>query len=141
MPSTPPNNTCGLLGCKRPKSKLNSYCLAHGGRDVGFSRDSDKSYKTAAWTSIRRRQLSLQPLCAACLSRGRVSAAQHVDHLFPWRSVGAHAFTHNIFQSLCQPCHSHKTAQEKQGNIEQYGAEGVKVWTINDYGYVLANHN
>ena len=139
MPSTPSNNTCGLLGCKQPKSKLNSYCLAHGGRDVGFGRDSDKSYKTAAWASIRRRQLSLQPLCAACLSRGRVSAAQHVDHLFPWRSIGAHAFTHNIFQSLCQPCHSHKTGQEKQGLIEQYGLEKISVWTIDDYGYVLAN--
>jgi 5-methylcytosine-specific restriction endonuclease McrA len=59
--------------------------------------------------------------------------AKHVDHVFPWRQVGKHAFLHNIFQSLCGPCHSYKTGQEKHGMIEHYTPTGVENLTIDDY--------
>jgi hypothetical protein len=56
--------------------------------------------------------------------------------LFPWVTVGGESFLNNIFQSLCQPCHSHKTGQEQKGIIEHYDGE-VNTYSIEDYGFVL----
>lgn len=119
MPYTPVSNKCQHLGCQNAKSKLNAYCHEHGGRDYS-TRETDSIYQTPAWRSLRQRQLSIQPLCQGCLSRGRVEAAKHVDHVFPWRQIGKQAFLRNIFQSLCPQCHSHKSGQEKRGVFEHY---------------------
>jgi 5-methylcytosine-specific restriction protein A len=137
MPTYPSNLKCGELGCKEPRSKLNSYCIKHGGKDNLDARQTDSIYQTPAWRSIRRRQLSIQPLCQACLSRGRVEAAQHVDHVFPWKHIGQHAFLHNIFQSLCHADHSHKTGQERKGNYLHWTMEGEKAYTQDDYQYAM----
>ena len=96
-------------------------------------------YQTPAWRTVRQRQLSIQPLCQACLSRGTIEAANHVDHVFAWKHIGRHAFLRNIFQSLCHADHSHKTGMEKQGIYIHYTVEGEKEYTIGDYGYVMAN--
>ena len=132
MPYTPVSTKCAHLGCQNTKSKLNGYCHEHGGKDYSV-RESDSIYQTPAWRSIRQRQLSIQPLCQGCLSRGKIETAKHVDHLFPWRQIGKHAFLRNIFQSLCPECHSYKTGQEKHGVIEHYTSEGVEALTIHDY--------
>lgn len=132
MPYAPFNSKCGHLGCNNPRSKLNGFCLEHGGKQYTI-KESDSRYKTPAWKSIRKRQLSIQPLCQSCLSNGRVEAAKHVDHVFPWRQIGDHAFLHNIFQSLCPECHSYKTGQERQGNYLMWTLEGVETLTEHDY--------
>ena len=132
MPYTPVSTKCQHLGCQNPKSKLNGYCHDHGGRDYS-ARESDSVYQTPAWRSVRQRQLSIQPLCQGCLSRGRVEAAKHVDHVFPWRQIGKQAFLRNIFQSLCPECHSYKSGQEKHGVFEHYTSTGVEALTVNDY--------
>ena len=116
---------------------MNTFCLKHGGKDNLPTRETDSIYQTPAWKSIRNRQLSIQPLCQACLSRGRVESAQHVDHVFPWKHIGAHAFTRNLFQSLCKPDHSHKTALEKQGKYTHYLIEGERTYSVSDYNYVM----
>ena len=131
MPYTPYNNKCAMLGCKSPKSKLNSYCLDHGGREYTDSKDS--VYSSPLWKATRKRQLSLQPLCQACLSQGIITAAQHVDHVFPWRQIGKEAFTRNLLQSLCQEHHSYKTGKEKHGVIIHWTQEGERTLTLEDY--------
>ena len=138
MPTLPHNTKCAAFNCKEEQSKLNSFCLDHGGKKTTPLRFTDKRYQSPAWRSIRRRQLSLQPLCQACLTRGHVCAAVHVDHLFPWVAVGGASFINNVFQSLCQPCHSHKTGLEQRGIIEHYGLV-VTEYTIEDYGFVLGS--
>lgn len=132
MPTFPTNKLCAHLGCKDARTKLNSFCMAHGGKEW-VSKETDSAYQTPAWRSTRQRQLSVQPLCQGCLSRGRVEQANHVDHVFPWRQIGKQAFMHNIFQSLCHACHSYKTGQEKQGVYEHYTSEGVQHLTKHDY--------
>lgn len=139
MPTYPHNAQCSELGCKEPRSKINSFCLKHGGRDNLQARETDSIYQTPAWRTVRQRQLSIQPLCQACLSRGKVEAAQHVDHVFPWKHIGKHAFLRNLFQSLCKADHSHKTGLEKQGVYIHYTIDGDKEYTAHDYGYVMAN--
>src|SRR5262245_46438590 len=42
-----------------------------------------KWYSTARWARIRRHQLREQPLCAFCLERGIVTAAEICDHVEP----------------------------------------------------------
>ena len=137
MPTYPHNTQCSELGCKESRSRLNSFCLNHGGKDNMTMRDTNSIYQTPAWRTLRQRQLSIQPLCQACLSRGKVEAAHHVDHVFAWKHVGKHAFLRNVFQSLCHADHSHKTGLEKQGKYIHYTAEGEREYVIGDYGYVM----
>jgi hypothetical protein len=59
-----------------------------------------------------------------------------VDHVFPWRRFGEQAFRRNIFQSLCQGHHSHKTGLEQRGIYEAYG-EKVEQFTDDDYAFVV----
>ena len=134
MPTMPSNTKCEQLGCKNPRSKMNSYCSEHGGKEY-VSKESDSVYQSAFWKSTRRRQLSIQPLCQSCLSRNMVALATHVDHVFPWRRIGKHAFMHNIFQSLCHNCHSVKTGQEHQGIFEHFSKDKVITYSVSDYAF------
>lgn len=137
MPYAPYNSVCRELGCKNPRSKLNSFCLEHGGlQHTNYGKDN--AYSNPAWRTIRRTQLSKQPLCQSCLTHGHIASALHVDHVFPWRHIGDHAFINNIFQSLCHECHSHKTAQERKGNYEHYTQDGIKNLTKGDYSYYMS---
>jgi hypothetical protein len=138
MPYAPFNTKCNELGCKEPRSKLNGFCIKHGGKQ-SIVKDTDKRYKTPAWASIRKRQLSLQPLCQACLSKGMIEAAKHVDHVFPWRQIGEHAFLHNLFQSLCPEHHSYKTGKERQGVFLMWCSDGEIALTEHDYQTQIAS--
>lgn len=138
MPSTPKNNKCAHLGCKANKSRLNSFCIEHGGLDYYTSPDREKhdaKYKGKAWQVLRTHQLGKQPLCEGCLSQGRVSNAQHVDHLFPWGSINEQAFTYNVFQSLCVECHSYKTGLERKGIIRHFAS--ATDYALSDYAYAV----
>ena len=141
MPSVPTNTKCSELGCKNPRSRLNTYCLEHGGIDNTPTRETDSAYQTPLWRGIRASQLSKQPLCQGCLSRNIVASAKHIDHLFAWKHIGRHAFAHNIYQSLCPNCHSQKSGLEKQGIYRHYSRDGVKDYTKHDYAFVLREYN
>ncbi len=137
MPTLPTNTKCSSLGCKNPRSRLNSYCVEHGGIntvDTEQRKAFTSMYQTAQWKTQRQIQLSKQPLCESCLTNGKVVQANHVDHLFAWNKIGKQAFYNNIFQSLCTNCHSHKSAQEKQDIYTHY-ATG-KQYSLNDYAYI-----
>ena len=144
MPTVPSNGKCSSLGCKNPRSKYSSYCLEHGGRDTQLTyrtKERDKAhafYLTAQWSRHRIAQLSRQPLCQSCLTRGIIISATEVDHVFPWRRIGAHAFYRNLFQSLCHDCHSHKTQQEKKDTILYFANEIVIRYRVDDYNLLIA---
>ncbi len=140
MPTYPSNTVCNELGCKQPRSRVNGFCLDHGGMQH-TNEGKDNAYGNPAWQTIRRTQLSKQPLCQSCLTRGHVNVANHVDHVFPWRQIGEHAFLHNLFQSLCHECHSYKTGQERKGSYEYYAQGGTQALTKADYGYFMAQWN
>ena len=141
MPTVPFNSHCSHLGCKNPKSKFSGYCLEHGGRDTQVtyrSAERDKAhafYSTAQWGRHRRVQLSGHPLCASCLTRGIITSATEVDHVFPWAKIDKQAFYHNLFQSLCHECHSVKTSEERQGTYTHFSTG--KQYTPNDYRTVM----
>jgi len=146
MPSIPKFTLCLDLGCKEQRSKFNAYCMEHGGRDTfNYSRynATDKriaanaKYSTKQWRTLRQIQLSKHPLCAACLQENKITPALHLDHLFPWSSIGDTAFYHNLFQSLCQPCHSVKTALEQRGIYRHYVPHPFKDFRLSDYDRII----
>lgn len=137
MPTAPFNSKCAELGCKNQRSKLNSYCAEHGGKDT-TDREYDSIYSTPAWKAMRLAHLSKQPLCQACLSEGRIVSGKHVDHVFPWRKIGKEAFYKATLQTLCHEHHSHKTGLENQGICRHYSAEGHKDYAIGDWSQICA---
>ena len=108
MPSVPRYTKCSHLGCQEERSRYNTYCLTHGGKDTlptsKHRAEHNSMYQTAYWRNLRTVQLSKHPLCASCLTLGRVTQATHVDHVFPWTQINEEAFYRNIFQSLCHSC-------------------------------------
>ena len=137
MPSSPPTQ-CDEYQCKAPSIKGSRYCIEHStSKPIGIERQAfNAPYKTAAWAKIRARQLSTNPLCAACLIDGRITQADHVDHLFSWQAIGQQAFTRNIFQSLCIQCHGAKSGLEKRGVFRHY-VNPPHDYSVNDYPYVM----
>ena len=139
MPTVPKSIKCNHLGCKGNRSKLNSYCIEHGGINTTTSQakyEKMAEYQSSYWRSLRKIQLSRNPLCQSCLIHGRVTQAKHIDHVFPWSLIGSHAFKRNLFQSLCPECHSHKTGLEYKGIIEFYSDVVVR-YSLSDYERVV----
>lgn len=65
---------------------------------------------------IRRRQLQREPLCRVCKAKGRVVAADEVDHIVPIH-LGGTDHESNL-QSLCQPDHAAKTTAENAARFD-----------------------
>jgi 5-methylcytosine-specific restriction protein A len=140
MPSVPKATKCSHLGCPNTRSKLNTFCLEHGGLQH-TNHGKENQYGNPAWRTIRRAQLSKQPLCQSCLINGQIVSANHVDHVFPWRQIGEHSFLHNIFQSLCHECHSYKTGQERKGVYYHFSTQGTQALTQADYNAHMGQWN
>lgn len=137
MPSIP-KTKCDEYQCKAPSIKGSRYCEAHTQvKATTIERKAfNAQYNTTKWQSIRARQLSTQPLCAACKMDGRITAASHVDHVFPWQVIGQQAFVRNLFQSLCPECHGIKSGLEKRGIFRHYMAQPHD-YTVQDYAYAM----
>lgn len=120
--------------------------MDHGGRDTynhkkynntESRQEFNAMYQTAQWKTFRKIQLSKHPLCAGCLSDGKIVAAVHIDHVFPWAVIDKTAFYRNIFQSLCASCHSSKTSLEQRGIYRKYGTPN-KDYKADDYLYAIS---
>jgi 5-methylcytosine-specific restriction protein A len=135
---TIPRHQCDEYQCKAPSVKGSRYCETHTqSKAPTVDRQAfNAKYKTAAWEGIRARQLSANPLCAACLLSGRITQANHVDHVFPWAAIGAQAFTRNLFQSLCPECHGIKSGLEKRGVFRHY-TDKAHDYTAHDYPFTM----
>lgn len=133
-----PRPQCDEYQCKAQSVKGSRYCQTHTqSKALTIDRQTfNAKYKGAAWAAIRARQLSANPLCAACLIDGRITQASHVDHVFPWAAIGAQAFTRNLFQSLCPECHGIKSGLEKRGVFRHYTAHAHD-YTVTDYPFAM----
>lgn len=136
MPTIPINNKCLELGCQNKKTYRSAFCSDHGGGKTVKGKTNGKLYNSKAWQIRRDMQLSMYPLCAKCLSEGKVTQANHVDHVFPHRQ-DSNKFFLNIYQSLCPSCHTLKTQEENKGNYYHY-AKGL-IYKDNDYHEIISN--
>lgn len=63
-------------------------------------------YSSRSWRKLRAQKLSRDPLCAWCLERGKVTAADTVDHVKPRQTHPELAMEWSNLRSCCASCHS-----------------------------------
>jgi 5-methylcytosine-specific restriction protein A len=73
-----------------------------GARERGYTRE---------WEKARAAFLEHHPLCAECRGRGRLTAAEVVDHVTPHRGDARLFWDADNWQALCAPCHNAKTGR------------------------------
>ena len=88
--------------------------------DTPDRRDDRNFYSSTAWRKFRLGFLSDHPLCVACEKSGDVTAAVHVHHKTPRKTLVAlrgpqAAFDASECEGLCLPCHSREEATRRGG--------------------------
>lgn len=71
----------------------------------------DAWYRSTPWRKVSALQRKEEPLCRECLRVGVLTPATLVDHIVPIKDGGARLDSANL-QSLCDACHSRKSASE-----------------------------
>ena len=87
-------------------------------------------YNKANWKSLRSAVLQEEPLCQACLYRGRVEPASQVDHIVPISVEPELSWSIENLWGLCASCHSRKTLMEK-GSIPSQPTTEARLWWCN----------
>jgi 5-methylcytosine-specific restriction protein A len=113
---------CRQTGCSALLDKP-GYCVQHKRMVYKAQKrqastdytERNRFYQRKAWKNLRALHLAHEPLCRACRTLGRLTAAQVVDHITPISQGGA-ALDDNNLQSLCKSCHNAKTLQESLSN-------------------------
>lgn len=116
MPKKPPT-PCYYYGCAALTEQ--KYCEKHVHKVV---KPEPKKYKDNRpsrsargydehWMKLRRMVLAQEPLCRSCMTQGRHTAANEVDHMDG--NVRNNAWSN--MQSLCKSCHSKKTVRDRRG--------------------------
>ena len=75
---------------------------------------------------LARAQITCEPLCRACLARGKIEPATCADHITP-HAGNVNAFFLSPLRSLCHACHALKTVRETRGYSKQIGLDGLPV--------------
>ena len=64
------------------------------------------------WRSAAKSHLARNPICVFCEQYNRLTPAQCVDHIIPWRGDVKLFWEHGNWQSLCNTCHGRKGMAE-----------------------------
>src|SRR6266404_7600507 len=85
-----------------------------------------KLHNKALWHRRARRQLQKEPLCALCLTEGKVVAARLADHIKPHHNDPIE-FWRGKLQSLCAHCHESRKKKrfEHRGYDNTIGIDGM----------------
>ncbi|HKM39927.1 MAG TPA: HNH endonuclease [bacterium] len=123
-----PLKPCRFPGC--PELTEDRFCPKHmkeynrqynRQKRPGYSK---RLYKTARWQKLRKRVLSVQPLCAECGRQGRIAMATVADHIIPHKGNLELFWDEGNLQALCKSCHDRKTAKEgrwgEKGRVYSY---------------------
>lgn len=102
---------CLQPGC--PQIVEGTYCEAHGPERERRKLPTQFVDYGSGWRRIRQRHVSQQPLCVSCERAGRVTPAQEVDHIIPWRGNQTLLRAGWNLQSLCRSCHHEKTRADE----------------------------
>lgn len=98
----------------------------------------DKRYykllNSPTWLELRRKKLTVDPLCENCKKKGIYRMAQEIHHIVPvesakdYASMRILAYDYNNLMSLCSICHheihnemgSHKHIKEAMTRLRDY---------------------
>ena len=70
-------------------------------------------YNSDRWRMMRAAQLLREPFCRECAAVGIRTRATTADHITPHRGRPELFYDPGNLQSLCTPCHSRKTLDER----------------------------
>jgi 5-methylcytosine-specific restriction endonuclease McrA len=84
-----------------------------------------KLYKGAAWQRARAYQLSIEPLCMRCKTRGIIVPATVVNHITPHKGDLTLFYDPANHESTCKPCHDGAIqSEERIGFSKEIGIDG-----------------
>jgi len=107
---------CSKAGCGSLTS--GRFCSAHAqSRHEGRGSARARGYGST-WDRLSIRWRRAHPLCQACESAGRITAADLVDHIVPVHVAPDRVHDLDNLQGLCRSCHADKTAAD----MVQYGS-------------------
>ena len=124
-----------------PESKNAQVCilLRTWGGNYRKGQSKLKVIRASKMEKYKSKAIKQEPLCARCLNEGKVTSGAHVDHVFPHRRDNAR-FTVNLFQTLCQSCHTLKTQDENRGRYLHYTRNGIIEYTDGDYFRIMGGY-
>lgn len=72
-------------------------------------------YNSKEWELLREQALLRDVgICVHCMKNGKITLADMVDHILPIKFYWEYRLTLDNLQSLCNPCHAVKTAEDKR---------------------------
>lgn len=77
------------------------------------------------WRRVRAAKLRADPLCAECISKGRVTAADTVDHIIPIEQRPDLRLAWDNLRSMCRDCHEIHHGRKKER--PEIGVDGYPV--------------
>jgi 5-methylcytosine-specific restriction endonuclease McrA len=80
-------------------------------------------YSLQRWRRRAKHQLKLEPLCALCLERNRLTPATVADH-HPRHGGDYNKFRLGALRSLCRDCHQGAWATDRKGYSNAVGDDG-----------------
>jgi 5-methylcytosine-specific restriction endonuclease McrA len=83
-------------------------------------------YSLQRWRRRAHHQLRIEPLCASCLERNRVTPATIADHHPPHKG-DYNKFVLGPLRSLCKPCHDGLQAIKHKGYRPDVGDDGFPI--------------
>jgi len=104
---------CGR--CRKKHQERSQYCaeckpIRKQQAPKHTTKKRDPFYGSGRWQKLSRYYGNHHPLCEICLTKGRTTPKQLVDHIIEIKDGGASLDSTNL-QSLCHKCHGKKTAQ------------------------------
>lgn len=95
---------------KRPNIEIDT---SKPNLDNGRSKLSREGfYASTKWIKVRNAFRKANPLCNRCKAMGYTRSMEIVDHILPADDYPELIFDWGNLQSLCSPCHNHKTAKD-----------------------------
>lgn len=102
---------CQAFPCSNFAEHGSAYCKEH--RPPRVPKETDPFYLSPAWRKFRNWYVSKHPFCELCEKQGLLVPVDVVDHIIELKDGGDRLSDSNAM-SLCNRCHSLKTAKEKR---------------------------
>lgn len=92
------------------KSRCEVHQLAYYQQD-NAQRDPEitRFYNSTAWKTFRAAIRAARPLCEMCLTEGRETPSEQVDHILRLKERPDLALEESNVRALCMSCHSRRT--------------------------------